>query len=277
MPTTKDREKRQSIIDACLRMNVLGINQGTSGNISLRHGDGMLITPTSLPYDRMRSEDIVAIDFAANYEGNHRPSSEWRFHRDILRARDDVNVVLHTHSTFSTILAVHERGIPCFHYMVAVAGGNDVRFSNRPFGVKHFQTIHQCDVDVARGLVLLFGIGTGAFPSWDSRTRRNNLLVGLAVEERRVQADIRTHLIHRPARDIFPPLGGALVFSYRVHAAAVACSLVQQNSVPSTHMRCMITASRRAKATIAFFIPRRLAICMAHALSQDHFFECIML
>ena len=83
---------------------------------------------------------------------------------------------------------------------------DDVCFSNRPFGVKHFQTIHQCDVDVARGLVLLFGIGTGAFPSWDSRTRRNNLLVGLAVEERRVQADIRTHLIRRPARDIIPPL-----------------------------------------------------------------------
>jgi hypothetical protein len=94
---------------------------------------------------------------------------------------------------------------------------DNVRFSNRPFGVKHFQTIHQCGVDVARGLVLLlFGIGTGAFPSWDSRTRRNNLLVGLAVEERRVQADIRTHLIHRPARDIFPPLGGTRVFSYRV-------------------------------------------------------------
>ena len=93
---------------------------------------------------------------------------------------------------------------------------DDVCFSNRPFGVKRFQTIHQCGVDVARGLVLLFGIGTGAFPSWDSRTRRNNLLVGLAVEEQRVQADIRTHLIHRPARDIFPPLGGARVFSYRV-------------------------------------------------------------
>jgi hypothetical protein len=77
-----------------------------------------------------------------------------------------------------------------------------VGFSNWPFGVKHFQTIHQCGVDVARGLVLLFGIGPG-LPSWDSRTRRNNLLVGLAVEERRVQADIRTHLIPRPARDIF--------------------------------------------------------------------------
>ena len=84
----------------------------------------------------------------------------------------------------------------------------NVRFSNRPFGVKHFQTFHQHSVDVARGLVLLFGIGTRALPSWDSRTRRNNLLVGLTVKERQIQADIRTHLIHRPARDIFPPLGG---------------------------------------------------------------------
>jgi hypothetical protein len=57
-----------------------------------------------------------------------------------------------------------------------------VRFSNRPFGVKHFQTIHQCGVDVARGLVILFGIGTGTFPSWDSRTRRNNLLIGLPLK-----------------------------------------------------------------------------------------------
>ena len=98
----------------------------------------------------------------------------------------------------------------------SVPSGCNVRFSNRPFGVKHFQTIHHCNVDVAHGLVLLFGIGTMALPAWDSKTRRNNLLGGLAVEERQVQADIRTHLIHRPARDIFPPLGGARVFSYRV-------------------------------------------------------------
>ena len=159
----------------------------------------------------------------------------------------------------------------------------NVCFSNRRVGVKHFQTIHQCGVDVARGLVLLFGIGTGALPSWDSRTRRNNLLVGLAVEERRVQADMRTHLIHRPARDIFPPLGETLSFLLSglilngFHAAATACSRVHRNSVPSTQIRCMITASRRASATIAFFIPRRLAICMAQALSQDHFFERSML
>ena len=158
---------------------------------------------------------------------------------------------------------------------------NNVRFSNRRFGVKRFQTIHQCNVDVAHGLVLLFGIGTRALPPWDSRTRRNNLLVGLTVEERQVQADIRTHLIHRPARDIFPPLGGARVFLLSglilngFHDAAA--SRVHRNSVPSTQMRCMITANRRARATIAFFIPRRLAICMAQALSQDHFFERSML
>jgi hypothetical protein len=84
-----------------------------------------------------------------------------------------------------------------------------VRFSNRPFGVKRFQTIHHCSVDVARGLVLLFGIGTEALPSWDSKTRWNNLTGGLAVRLTAVQADMRSHLIHRPARDIIPPLGGA--------------------------------------------------------------------
>jgi len=118
---------RRGIVDTCREMNRNGLNQGTSGNVSHRIPGGMLITPTSLPYDRMRPEDIVAMDFAANYPDRHRPSSEWRFHRDILLARDDVNVVLHTHSIFSTVLAVQERGIPCFHYMVAVAGGNDIR------------------------------------------------------------------------------------------------------------------------------------------------------
>ncbi len=127
MKDRKHTDLRQGIVDTCREMNRNGLNQGTSGNVSHRIPGGMLITPTSLPYDRMGPEDIVAMDIAANYEGEHRPSSEWRFHRDILLARGDVNVVLHTHSTFSTILAVHERGIPCFHYMVAVAGGNDIR------------------------------------------------------------------------------------------------------------------------------------------------------
>ncbi len=91
-----------------------------------------------------------------------------------------------------------------------------VRFSNRPSGVKHFQTVHHCNVDVTRGLALLFGIGAKALPSWDPRTRRNNLWAALPSDERQVQADMRTHLIHRPARDIFPPQGGARVSSYRI-------------------------------------------------------------
>jgi hypothetical protein len=93
---------------------------------------------------------------------------------------------------------------------------DNVCFSNRPFEVKHFQTIHHCSVDVAHGLALLFGIGTKALPLWDPRMRRNNLLGGLYRQGNGwVQADMRTHLIHRPARDIIPPLGGALVFSCR--------------------------------------------------------------
>ena len=91
----------------------------------------------------------------------------------------------------------------------------DVRFSNRPVGVKRFQTIHDCGVDVARGLVLLYGIDTSALPSWDSKTRWNNLMSGLA-DCRQVQADMRTHLIHRPARDTIPPLGGARLSSYGI-------------------------------------------------------------
>src|SRR3974390_2865386 len=158
-----------------------------------------------------------------------------------------------------------------------------VCFSNRPFGVKRFQTFHLCGVDVARGLVLLFGIGTWALPSWDSRMRRNNLLVGLAVN-RTAGPSRRANSPHPSHREGHPStvrwissflLSGLTLNGF--HAAATTCSRVQRNSGPSIQKRCMITANRRAKATIAFFIPRRLAICMAHALSQDHFFECIML
>jgi len=159
-----------------------------------------------------------------------------------------------------------------------------VGFSNRPFGVKHFQTIHHhCSVDVAHGLVLLFGIGTRALPLWDSRTRWNNLSGGLAVKVT-VGPSRHANSPHPSSREghhstarwssSFLLLDLTL---YGFHVAAAACSRVQRNSVPSTQMRCMITASRRAKATIAFFIPRRLAICIAQALSHDHFFERIML
>ena len=165
------------------------------------------------------------------------------------------------------------------HYGVDVAHGLVLLFSNRPFEVKHFQTIRHYGVDVAHGLVLLFGIGTRALPSWDSKTRRNNLFRGLTV---RLTAGASGHANspHPSSREGHLSTAGwsssfllLYLISRGFHAAATACSRVQRNSVPSTQMRCMITASRRASATIAFFIPRRLAICIAQALSQDHFFE----
>ena len=146
-----------------------------------------------------------------------------------------------------------------------------------------FQTIHHCSIDVARGLVLLFGIGARALPLWDSRTGRNDLLGGLTV---RLMAGPsgQTNSPHPSSREGHLSTAWwnssfllSHVILYGFYTAAEACSRVQRNSVPSTHMRCMITASRRASATIAFFMPRRLAICIAQALSQDHLFERSML
>ncbi len=127
MAKVTHKDLRHGIVRTCREMNRIGLNQGTSGNLSHRIPDGLLITPTSLPYDEMGPKDIVEMALDGTYSGRHRPSSEWRFHRDILAARSDVNVVLHTHATYATTLAVHGRPIPAFHYMVAVAGGADVR------------------------------------------------------------------------------------------------------------------------------------------------------
>ncbi len=122
-----ERAARQSIIDHCLEMNRLGINQGTSGNISLRHGDGLLITPTSIPYEDLEPEDIVRLSLDGVSEGRRRPSTEWRFHRDIMRARPDVDAIVHAHPTYSTVLAIMGREIPPIHYMIAAAGGSNIR------------------------------------------------------------------------------------------------------------------------------------------------------
>src|ERR1700733_15559306 len=115
----KEQVKRQSIIDACRQMNHLGINQGTSGNISLRHGEGLLITPTSVPYDAMTPDQIVFMAMDGSHAPDQKPSSEWRFHLDILKARADVDAVVHAHPTYCTILAIMGMDIPPVHYMIA--------------------------------------------------------------------------------------------------------------------------------------------------------------
>src|SRR6195952_5498039 len=127
MPSGNDREKRQSIIDACLRMNALGINQGTSGNISLRRDGGMLITPTSVPYEAMSPEQIVFMKFDGAFDPGQRPSSEWRFHLDIFKARPEIDAVVHPPPPYATILAIMGREIPPVHYMIAAAGGDTIR------------------------------------------------------------------------------------------------------------------------------------------------------
>lgn len=141
-------DARRAVIDVCLRMNAAGINHGRAGNVSLRWhrgaAEGMLITPSALAYEAMTVEDIVWIALETGDEtaapaaahggaaGSQRaPSSEWRMHRDLLASRPDDHALVHTHASFAASLAclpaVQRDGIPAFHYMIAVAGGDDIR------------------------------------------------------------------------------------------------------------------------------------------------------
>ncbi len=123
-------ETRQSIIDACLWMNSSGLNQGTSGNISIRTDEGILITPSSLPYEETNPEDIMLLPgdgTSGEFIGHHRPSSEWKFHADIYKERDDIHAVVHTHSIYATALSMLRRDIPSVHYMIGVFGGDSIR------------------------------------------------------------------------------------------------------------------------------------------------------
>lgn len=123
----EQRRQRQAVIDACLAMNALGINQGKSGNVSLRVEAGFLITPTGIAYEQLALDDIVlmAVD-GSLAPGQRLPSSEWHFHAGIYAAYPEVGAVVHTHSRHATALACLRQGIPPFHYMVAVAGGDDI-------------------------------------------------------------------------------------------------------------------------------------------------------
>ncbi|WP_102960634.1 class II aldolase/adducin family protein [Mangrovicella endophytica] len=127
MQTSSDTALRAAIIETCLRMNAEGINQGTSGNVSARVGGGMLITPSGVSYAAMQPDQIVFVADDGAWTGDWKPSSEWRMHLDIYRDRAEAGAVVHTHSTHATALSCLRRSIPPFHYMVAVAGGTDIR------------------------------------------------------------------------------------------------------------------------------------------------------
>ncbi|KAF0164025.1 MAG: fucA [Rhodocyclaceae bacterium] len=108
-------------------MNASGINRGSAGNVSARCEGGFLITPTGMAYDDCEPADMVKVGADGTPTGRRKPSSEWRFHRDIYAAWPEAGAVVHTHSPFATALACQEQGVPAFHYMVARFGGADVR------------------------------------------------------------------------------------------------------------------------------------------------------
>lgn len=147
--SSAELDKRRSIIEACLEMNRLGINQGTSGNISVRHENYILITPTSTPYDRLTTDSIVRLEMDGTTKGPLQASSEWRFHRDIMLARPDVNAIVHAHPIYSTIIAIMGLDIPPIHYMVAVAGGDDIRCA--PYATFGSQELSENAVEALKG------------------------------------------------------------------------------------------------------------------------------
>ena len=133
---------RQQLIATAIELNTSGINQGTSGNVSVRVDEGLLITPSGMTYPSLTPEDIVLMDLegqTSSPRSPRLPSSEWRFHVDIYQQRNDVQAIVHTHSVYATALACLEKSIPAFHYMVAMAGGKDIRCA--PYATYGTQTL----------------------------------------------------------------------------------------------------------------------------------------
>ena len=119
---------RMMVLAACRDLTRRGLTHGTSGNVSVRCDERrFFVSPSGMDYELLQADDVPLMHLDGRWFGRHRPSSEWRFHRDILRSRPDVGAIVHTHSPRATALACTGRGIPAFHYMVAIAGGSDIR------------------------------------------------------------------------------------------------------------------------------------------------------
>ena len=130
MSKKKLADLKKKIIWVCRKMNEMGINQGTSGNVSARTEDGFLITASGIPYDIMDDQHIVEMDLDGGYYGKYLPSTEWRMHMDIFKARPEAGAIVHTHSIYATALATLRKDIPPFHYMIGVTGGSSLRVSD---------------------------------------------------------------------------------------------------------------------------------------------------
>jgi L-fuculose-phosphate aldolase len=154
-----EAELRDALVENCRTLERLNVNQGTSGNLSARCGDAMLITPSAVPYDRLTSAMIAKMPVRGDYgawSGPLPPSSEWRIHLDILRAKPEVGAVIHTHALHATTLSLLHKPIPAVHYMIAAFGGPTIRCTKyAPFGTKELSTA------VVEGLVDRQGVLLG--------------------------------------------------------------------------------------------------------------------
>ena len=125
---SSDESLREALVATCRELTRRGLTHGTSGNVSVRRDEGsFFISPTGAVYEELEPEDIPLMQVDGRWFGRRRPSSEWRFHRDLFRARSGAGAIVHTHSRYATALACTGRGIPAFHYMVAVTGDIEIR------------------------------------------------------------------------------------------------------------------------------------------------------
>ena len=119
---------RSEVIKYAKMLNSRKLSALRSGNISARFQDGFLITPSGAKYSLLKNKDIVFVSLKGEFdEKKGIPSSEWRFHQDIYLNKKEAQAIVHAHSNCATAISTHGKGIPAFHYMVAMAGGNDIK------------------------------------------------------------------------------------------------------------------------------------------------------
>lgn len=137
MSGTTAYEMSGAIVEAMRSLIALGLSQGTAGNVSVRHGDGFLVTPSGIPAEDLRPGDIVPMTMAGGHDHVLAPSSEWRFHRDILARRPEIGAIVHAHPTYCTAFSMCGAEIPAVHYMIAAAGGPTIRCAPyAPYGTE---------------------------------------------------------------------------------------------------------------------------------------------
>ncbi|WP_020176417.1 class II aldolase/adducin family protein [Methyloferula stellata] len=154
----KEKDLRESLVTRCRDLEKFGLNQGTAGNLSIRLGDTMLITPSAVPYDQLTPEMIASMPLDGEYgswTGPLPPSSEWRIHLDILKGRPDVGALIHTHSLYATTLSMLRKPIPAAHYMIAAFGGPTIRCTDyAPFGTKELSDFALAGLEGRMGVLL---------------------------------------------------------------------------------------------------------------------------